>query len=95
MNHISKMMEGIESMDFLVVDGVLLSSVISSLVDTLLSSTFWFDISTGNTFISHSDDGLVHKSFHQIGKVSMISHFLSVLTTIIRIHLLIYFFLGI
>lgn len=71
MNHIKTMMEGIESMDFLVVDGVLLSNVLSPLVDTLLLSTFWFDISTGNTFISHSDNGLIQKSFHQIGKVNI------------------------
>lgn len=76
MNHISKMMEGIESMDFLVVDGVLLSNVISPLVEILLSSTYWFDISTGNTFISHSDDGLIHKAFHQIGKVCIYFYFI-------------------
>jgi hypothetical protein len=70
MNHISTMMQGIDNMDFLVVDGILLANVIPALVDMALQSTIWFDVSTGNSFIAHSDDGLVQSAFHQLGKVS-------------------------
>lgn len=70
MNHISTMMQGIDNMDFLVVDGILLTNVIPELVNMILQSTIWFDVSTGNSFIAHSDDGLVQPAFHQLGKVS-------------------------
>ncbi len=69
LDHIGTMMKGIESMDFLVVDGILLPKVIPSLIGILLMSTIWFDLSTGNTFVTHSDDGLIYKPFHQLGKV--------------------------
>jgi hypothetical protein len=80
MSHISTMMQGIDSMDFLVVDGVLLPTVLPSLLGMALQSTIWFDVSTGNSFISHSDDGLVQSAFHQLGKVN--SLYLSLLTSL-------------
>lgn len=63
------MMQGIESIDFLVVDNVLVQGVTHPLLQMILHSTIWFDVSTGSTFIAHSDDGLIHKAFYQLGKV--------------------------
>lgn len=70
LDHITTMMQGIESIDFLVVDGVLIQSVTQPLVQMILYSTIWFDISTGSTFIAHSDDGFIQKAFYELGKVN-------------------------
>mmetsp|Transcript_25503 Transcript_25503/g.37637 ORF Transcript_25503/g.37637 Transcript_25503/m.37637 type:complete len:1617 (-) Transcript_25503:131-4981(-) len=68
LDYIKSVVRGIDSVDFFVIDGVLVSEALSQLADLLLSSTIWFDVANGFAFAAHSDDGLAQSSFHELGQ---------------------------
>ena len=51
--------------DFAVVDVVLESKAVLEMSNALLTSTIWYDMTKGNTFAAHPDDGLVHSVFKE------------------------------
>ena len=53
----------LERNDFAVVDIILESKAAKEMTDILLTSTIWYDLTKGNAFAAHPDDGLVHSVF--------------------------------
>lgn len=47
-----------EKSDFMVVDVLLQEPALRAISTALLSSTVWYDVTNGDTYVSHSDDGL-------------------------------------
>ena len=61
---------GTDQNDFIVLDGILLEYTRKNMISLLLSSSIWHDVSSGQAFVSHSDDTLIYSAFHSLGKVS-------------------------
>jgi len=59
---------GKDQNDFIVLDGILLEHTRKVMISMLLSSTIWHDVSSGQAFISHSDDTLIYSAFFALGK---------------------------
>ena len=55
--------------DFVVLDIVLEQRASMVMSSILLSSTIWFDVTNGQAFASHSDDGLVYSVFYDLSQV--------------------------
>lgn len=49
--------------DFAVADVIIENKAAMEMTKALLMSTIWYDLTKGNTFAAHPDDGLVHLVF--------------------------------
>lgn len=50
------------------VDGILTEPALAALSSALLLSTIYFDLTNGQAFVSHDDDGLAFNVFNKVGK---------------------------
>eukprot|EP01041_Mallomonas_annulata_P001798 gene1798-3489_t len=57
-----------KSNDFIVLDTILENKAGLMLTALLSTSTMWFDVTNGNSFAAHSDDGLIHDSFYRLSQ---------------------------
>lgn len=58
-----------EKSDFMVMDVLLQDQAMRDMSTALLTSTVWFDVTNGGSFVSHPDDGLVFESVKTLTKV--------------------------
>jgi hypothetical protein len=66
--HLQAMSNELLTNDFIVVDVILIEKTLEMLSKMLLSSTIWYDVTNGNSFVAHSDDGLIHQSFANLAQ---------------------------
>ena len=52
--------------DYAVVDVILRPAILSLLSEAALASTIWYDVTNGNAFVAHHDDGLVHDAYARL-----------------------------
>jgi len=69
MQQLSLVSKELLSSDYIVMDVVLEHRAAKVLSEMLLSSTVWFDVTNGRSFVSHANDGLVHDAFLTLSKV--------------------------